>query len=154
MRTVRCSSNLPGRGVCPGEGVCPGGVSAQEGCLPRGGGVFPWGRGSAWGCLPRGDLSGGMSAQGWVSAPGGCLSGGCLPRGCLPDNPPWTEWQTGVKTLPCHNYIADGKKDGCRRRPQIIIYISWPFPLHPTAGFVTEKKIYQHLLSYHFCFDK
>ena len=24
--------------------------------------------------------------------------------------PLWTEWQTGVKTLPCRNYVADGKK--------------------------------------------
>ena len=24
-------------------------------------------------------------------------------------HPPWTEWQAGVKRLPCHNYIADSK---------------------------------------------
>ena len=36
------------------------------------------------------------------------LLGGCLPGGCLPDTPLWTEWQTGVKTLPCCNYVADG----------------------------------------------
>ena len=51
----------------------------------------------------------------------GCLPGSCLPAGvcpavvsscrwvCLPDPlPPWKEWQTHVKTLPCRNYIADG----------------------------------------------
>ena len=40
------------------------------------------------------------------------LGGGCLPRGvCLSGRqpPPVTEWQTRVKTLPCRNYVADGK---------------------------------------------
>ena len=46
----------------------------------------PWGR-----CLPAIE----------VSACGG--------EDCLPD-PPWTESQTHVKTLPCHNYVADGNK--------------------------------------------
>ena len=57
-----------------------------------GGGVF-----SGRGCLIRGCL------------PGGCFPGGCLPRGDLPDTPLWTEWQTGVKSLPGRNYVADGK---------------------------------------------
>ena len=35
---------------------------------------------------------------GGVVCPGGCLPGGCLP-----------ESQTGVKTIPSHNYIADCK---------------------------------------------
>ena len=66
-----------------------------------------------WGCLPRG-----LSAWG-LSAWGVCLPWGCLPRGgvCLRcvcssacwDTPPWTEWQTCVKTLPCCNYVVDGK---------------------------------------------
>ena len=36
-------------------------------------------------------------------------AGGVCPEGdvCLP--PPWTELQTLVKTLPCRNYVADGK---------------------------------------------
>ena len=25
--------------------------------------------------------------------------------------PLWIEWQTGVKTLPCRNYVTDGKND-------------------------------------------
>ena len=35
---------------------------------------------------------------------GVCL--GSLPAGR--QHPPWTEKQTGVKTLPCRNYIVDG----------------------------------------------
>ena len=39
--------------------------------------------------------------------------GGCLPRGmvvCVCGSPPpWTEWQTGVKTSPCRNFFAGGK---------------------------------------------
>ena len=56
----------------------------------------------------------------------------CIPVGCVPSaavavcwggwpsgvypsmhwdrHPPWTEWQTGVKTLPCRNFVADGNK--------------------------------------------
>ena len=46
-------------------------------------------------------LGGGVSAQGCV----------CLARGlCLSDTPPWTEWQTPVKTLPCRNYVANGSE--------------------------------------------
>ena len=83
MCTVHCSSRLLGVG-----GVCAEGVSAKGG--------------SAQGrCLPRGDV-----------CPGGSVcSGGCLPGGGLPKTPLlWTEWQTLVKTLPCRNYVADGKK--------------------------------------------
>ena len=58
LRTVRCSSCLPERGVCPGGG----------GCLPREvGDVCP-------GVSAQGCLSGGVSAQGE-----GCLPGGCTP---------------------------------------------------------------------------
>ena len=70
-------------GMFAREGVCPGGV-CPRGCLS--GGV----------CL-------GVSTQ-------GLSAWGCLPRGvCLP-HPLWTEWQTPVKTFPCRNYVADGKK--------------------------------------------
>ena len=46
MRTIRCSSHLPGGVSAQGVCVCLGGVSAQGGgvCLPRGV--------SAWGCTP------------------------------------------------------------------------------------------------------
>ena len=46
---------------------------------------------------------------------GGSAWRGCLPRGCVYPSmhwgrhPLWTEWQTGVKTLLCRNYVADGK---------------------------------------------
>ena len=49
--------------------------------------------------LSRGDVW-----PGGVVCPGG---GGCLTRGC---GHPWTKWQTRVKTLPCRNYVVDGKK--------------------------------------------
>ena len=29
--------------------------------------------------------------------------------GSVCQTPPWTEWQTRVKTFPCRNYVADGK---------------------------------------------
>ena len=41
------------------------------------------------------------------------LLGGIFPSACW-DTPPWTEWQTGVKTLPCRNYVADGKNNQIR----------------------------------------
>ena len=40
---------------------------------------------------------------------GGCLPvGGCVSQHALRQTPPRTEWQTGVKTLPCRNFVADG----------------------------------------------
>ena len=55
-------------------------------------------------------LRGGVCAGGCV-AQGRCLPGGGLSaqRGCLPHPPPWTESQMPVKTLPCRNYVTDGK---------------------------------------------
>ena len=32
-----------------------------------------------------------------------------------PLHPLWTEWQTGVKTLPCHNFVAVGNKPKCTK---------------------------------------
>ena len=34
---------------------------------------------------------------------------GVSAQGGLPDTPLWTELQTGVKTLPCRNNVANGK---------------------------------------------
>ena len=80
MRTVRCSSRLPGGvsaggclpGACLPGGVCQGvsakGMSAQVGVCPGG--------------LPKG-----VSTRGDV-CPGGVCSRGCLPGGCLPDTSP------------------------------------------------------------------
>ena len=58
------------------------------------------------GCLPRGVFAQGVSAQG-VCLPRGVSVWGCLSRECLADTPQ-IESQTGVKTLPCRNYVADG----------------------------------------------
>ena len=57
-----------------------------------------------------------------VRCSGRLLGGGCLPRGCVPRvSPPPTisdprhplnriTDRTGVKTLPCRNYVTDGNK--------------------------------------------
>ena len=97
-----------GEGGClPRRGVCLGGVCRGR-CLPRG-------------CLPRGCVClEKVSAQG-VSA-WGCLPGGCLPGG-VSQIPPCEEndWQTGVKTLPCPNYVANVRNDEislCRDIPK------------------------------------
>ena len=59
--------------------------------------VSKWRRGV---CLLRGGgLNRGVSAQGSV-----CLGEGCIPACSGADNPPWTESQTGVKTL--KHYLA------------------------------------------------
>ena len=86
MRTVRCSGHLDGGG---------GGAASQEvsaAVAVSGGGV--------------------SACRGMSACQGRCLpEGGCLCRGCQPDTPPlWTEWQTGVKTLPCRNCVADGNE--------------------------------------------
>ena len=60
------------------------------------------------GCL-RGVSAGGGVCRG-VSAGGGVCRRGCLPGGCLPggvDTPLWTESQTRVNTLLCHNFVAE-----------------------------------------------
>ena len=49
--------------------------------------------------------------------PEGCLPRGGVPRGCLPGGACQTalheqnDRQTGVKTFPCRNYVADGKNE-------------------------------------------
>ena len=57
-----------------------------------------------------------------VSAPGGVCSGGCLHGGvsapgggisaCTEADPPMDR-MTGVKTLPCRNFVSDGNQDNC-----------------------------------------
>ena len=61
--------------------------------LPKGWGV----------CLPRGVSAWGVSAQGGVYP-------GCIPA-CTEADPQSerNDWQTGVKTLPCRNFVTDGK---------------------------------------------
>ena len=55
-----------------------------------------------------------MSAPGGVckgvSAPGRLPARGGVSQHALRQTSPVTEWQTGVKTLPCRNFVADGNK--------------------------------------------
>ena len=73
-------------------------------------------------CLPGGCLFRGLSAWGGVSAQvvsaqEECLHGGSAQLHAWIHPPQWTEWQTGVKTLPCRNYVADSKKFGYNENP-------------------------------------
>ena len=83
-------------------------------CSGRQGGVsqHAWGRGvSAQGVSARGSAHRGVF-------PSGVCPGGCLPRaksaqadmsGRHPSPPhEQNDWQTSVKILPCHNFVADG----------------------------------------------
>ena len=106
MRTVRCSGRRGGGGCF----LLPGGECAS---WFVGGGMLP----ASQVDVCRGGVfsGGGVSTQGvsfWeVSAQGVSTQG----SGCLPDTIPppslWTAWQTGIKTLPCHNFIVAGKNE-------------------------------------------
>ena len=121
MHTVPCSTTVAicwGVVSAQGRGVCPG-------YLPRG--VSTWGvwpgvsaqGGSAQGGVYLGCLAGGV-------CPGGVCPGGCLPtRGSSQTPPLWTEWQMPVKTLHCHNYVADGKYAPNNRVNSSYIYLVW-----------------------------
>ena len=71
---------------------------------------------SVRGSLSRGSLSGGLClgglCLGGVSGQGGLCLGGVSVQGGLPDRDPFpreqNDWQTGVKTLSCNNFVADG----------------------------------------------
>ena len=78
MRTVRCSDRRGGVHLV-------GGVPTQ------------------WG-VPAGEYL----PSGVYTCQGGVPSRGCIPACTEADTPLWTEWQTGVKTLPCRNFVADG----------------------------------------------
>ena len=119
MRTVRCSDCW---------GCLPGGVCLPGGCLPR------------EGCLPGGVCPGGVSARGCVW-PGMCLPGGmCIPACTEAETLPlWTEWQTGVKTLPCHNFVADGKYQKVPLQPAVFLYLSLLFAGSKTVYFSRSR---------------
>ena len=113
---MRTAHLYPSMHCAGGAGVSAWGVSAQVGCLrgewclPRSG-VPAWGcLARGWGCLPRGQLvclpRGGLVCLPWMG--GVWLGGGGVCHGVC-GTPLWREWQTGVKTLPCHNFIAGGK---------------------------------------------
>ena len=72
------------------------------------------------GCIPSAAVvvcKGGVClvdvCPGGVSASG--VGGVCIPACTVEDNPPptplWMEWLTGVKTIPCRNFVADRKND-------------------------------------------
>ena len=87
----------------------------------------------------------GMAAQGVSTWGGVCQGGGCqglpgmsawgyLPRGCLPSGgvcptppSPCEQNDTGVKTLPYRNYVADGNKSVQFYISQfLLVYVSVP----------------------------
>ena len=82
---------------------------------------------------------------------GGCLLGGCLLPGGVCHSPLWTEWQTGVKTLPCRNFLADGNKIyGRCYRPQtklwegnVLILVCQSFCLRGMS-FSRSRGLYTH----------
>ena len=106
-----------------GRGVYPtmhwaGGVSAHGRGLPgesARGWVSP--RGDV--CLPGGVCPAGVCLGVYVSTQRGfSAQGGCLPKGVWQTAPDQrqtypsceqNDWQTGVKTLPCRNFVASGK---------------------------------------------
>ena len=107
-----------------------GGVSQHaldRGCLPRGvsgqGGVWlRWGVWPRGGCLAKKGVSGqgeclarGMSARGGV-CPGVCVADIPLNQRQTPPPCEQNDSQTGVKTLPCRNFVAGGKHS-----PMLII---------------------------------
>ena len=91
MRTARALTVSPSM-LCIGRGCTwsrggvpgPGGVTWFRGCTWSRGGYLVWGVYLA---------QGGVPGRGGVPGLGGVLAQ------VLP--PPWTEWQTGVKILPC-----------------------------------------------------
>ena len=87
------------------------GVSAQGWVCQRG--VCPWG------CLTRGVSAQGECLPRCLSARGSAWGRGCLHRGVCQTPLLWTESQTGVKTLPCRNYVADSKYNLSIRRSHL-----------------------------------
>ena len=107
---------MSARGCLPrGKGCVCKGVSAQGGCLAVGAcqeGVSTRGACVCKGvCLPeRVYRQGGVSTREGVSAMECVYKQGCVFQGvCVPDTPPLNRSQTGVKTLPCRNYVTDSK---------------------------------------------
>ena len=76
-------------------------LTASQHALPRGGVCIP-------ACTGQGGVCPGGSAQG--SLPRGCLPGGCLLGGWQTPPTPCeqNDRQTGVKTLPCRNFVEGG----------------------------------------------
>ena len=58
----------------------------------------------------------GVSEGGGVSPGGVCPGWGVCPRECLADTSV-NRMTESCNTLPCHNYVADGKYEGLRTLP-------------------------------------
>ena len=110
---VMSLGGMRGKGEHAGWGACmaEGGDTWQERCAWQGKGGHAWQEGHAW--------QGGMHGKGDMHGDGGCAcrgGGACVAGGggvCMAHTPPHCEqndWQTGVKTLSCHNFVAGGKK--------------------------------------------
>ena len=94
------------------------------------------------------------SILGWGCLLGGVCLGGCLPRaGGYPSmqwaqTPPWTEWQTGVKALPCPKLRLRAVNIGkliliARRSRQLSLELTWytPHVLTPRRSKVSWYKV-------------
>ena len=68
------------------------------------------------GCVPSAAVGGGDCLPGRGVCPNGLSARGVSATHPLP---PWTEWQTPVKTLPCRNYVEDGNYVGDDRTEQV-----------------------------------
>ena len=93
--------------VCPGEDVCP------SACWDMSAGVSaPVHAGLGLPLDVSASVHAGICLSRGVSAP---VHAGIHP--CCEQN----DWQTGVKTLPCCNYVADGNND-MKQAHQMFIY--------------------------------
>ena len=82
-------------------------MHSPVGCVPStamaaGGGGLCIPACTEWGCI---SACTGQEGICWGVSAGGSAGG----WGVSATHPLWTEWQMPVKTLPCRNYLADGK---------------------------------------------
>ena len=77
------------------------------------------GRGGGGGCLSRGISQGCVFA--WGSSACGVSACGVSAWGCLPDTPhhEQNDWQTGVKTFSCRNFVAGGNKNKQKNKQRV-----------------------------------
>ena len=127
--------------VAGGRGpVWQGGGSVHGGDLYGGGAVF-MAEGAMHG---RGCVAGGVHGREHALQGGACMAGVCMAGGhawqggaCMAGRgmhgeghacmalhaqpPPWTEWQTRVKTLPCRNFVAGGNNKIFYEKPDPLL---------------------------------
>ena len=86
---------VPSAAVAMSIPACTGQGGVSQNALGREGCVYSSMHLACGVCIPA------CTGQGGV-CPWGCLPIGCVSQHALGQtHPPWTEWQTGVKTLPC-----------------------------------------------------